>query len=368
MKVAHLTSVHPQHDIRIFHKQCKSLAAYGYDVYLIVKSEKDEVQDGIGILSIKERNNRLQRVFGSSREVYSRALASGAGIFHFHDPELIPVGILLALGGKKVVYDVHEDLPRQILSKPWIWFSVRYPVSWMASFAEWLGARWFFSAVVAATPTIAKRFPKKGTVTVQNFPILGELGPTSSTNYRERPENVVYVGGISRVRGVVENIRAFEFLKHKQCRFQLAGTFMENDLESKCRRLAGWRAVDYHGFLSRMGVSDLLKRARVGLVLLHPTMAYLDSLPIKLFEYMAAGIPVIASDFPLWREIIEGAGCGLLVDPMKSEEIAKAIDWILDNQGEAEEMGKNGRSAVVEQYNWANEEKKLIKLYEELAG
>ncbi len=368
MKVAHLTSVHSQHDTRIFHKQCKSLAAYGYDVSLVVKSDKDDVQDGIRILSIRERNNRFQRFLGSSREVYSRALASGAMIVHFHDPELIPVGILLALRGKKVVYDVHEDLPRQILNKTWIAPRLRYPVSWMAAFAEWLGSRWFFSAIAAATPTIAKRFPATKTATVQNFPIQGELAPDSPTNYRDRPKNIVYVGGISRARGIIENIRALEHVKHKPCRFQLAGAFIEKDLESECRRLGGWSTVDYHGFLSREEVCSLLGRAKLGLVLLHPTPNYLDSLPIKLFEYMAAGIPVIASDFPLWREIVEGAGCGLLVDPMKPEEIAKAIDWVLDNPQQAEEMGEKGRTAVIEKYNWGNEEKKLFRLYGKLMG
>ena len=118
--------------------------------------------------------------------------------------------------------------------------------------------------------------------------------------------------------------------------------------------------------MSRGGVKELLNSARAGLVLLHPRINYVDALPIKLFEYMAVGIPVIASDFPLWRTIVDGANCGILVDPMKPEQIAKAIDWLLDNPREARKMGERGRRAVLERYNWSLEEKKLIELYDKL--
>jgi len=103
-----------------------------------------------------------------------------------------------------------------------------------------------------------------------------------------------------------------------------------------------------------------------GLVTLHPIVNYIDALPVKMFEYMVAGIPVIASNFSLWREIIEGNKCGLCVDPLNPSEIAKAIDYIMTHPAEAQQMGKNGLRAVQEQYNWDIEEKKLLALYEQL--
>jgi glycosyltransferase involved in cell wall biosynthesis len=109
-----------------------------------------------------------------------------------------------------------------------------------------------------------------------------------------------------------------------------------------------------------------MRRSLAGLVLLHPVINYLDALPIKMFEYMSAGLPVIASDFPLWREIIEKNECGLCCDPLKPEKIAEAVQWVLDHPQEARIMGENGRRAVIEKYNWESEGKKLVKLYEDL--
>lgn len=368
MKTCHLSSVHPRGDTRIFHKECKSLARAGYDVSLIVKSEKDEVLDGVKIIAIREENGRLGRMTRAVRAVYQKALERDADIYHFHDPELIPVGILLRLRGKKVIYDVHEDVPRQILSKPWIAPWLRYPVACGSALAEWVGSRFFFSRVVAATPLIAQRFPKRKTKTVQNFPILKELVRPNPTGYSQRPENVVYIGGISRIRGALEHIKAFESVRSKNCRFVMAGSFESGELEEECKALKGWARVDFKGWLDRRQVAELLDGARVGLVALHPVPNHIRAYPVKLFEYMSAGIPVIASDFPLWREIVEGANCGLLVDPMKPLEIAKAIDWLLDNPKKAEEMGENGKRAVLKKYNWQREEAKLLELYQRIAG
>jgi glycosyltransferase involved in cell wall biosynthesis len=107
----------------------------------------------------------------------------------------------------------------------------------------------------------------------------------------------------------------------------------------------------------------MLARSSVGLVTLHPRLNYVDSQPIKMFEYMAAGVPVVCSSFPLWRGIVEGHRCGICVDPMNPGEIAAAIDRLASSPGEVEEMGRRGREAVRERFNWAVEEAKLLDLY-----
>ena len=128
----------------------------------------------------------------------------------------------------------------------------------------------------------------------------------------------------------------------------------------------GWEKTDHLGWLDRSGVEQVLQESVAGLVTLHPVINYVDALPVKMFEYMAAGVPVIASDFALWRQIIEGNQCGLCVDPLDPQAIAAAIDYLIANPTEAKQMGLNGQRSVRERFNWSIEEQKLLKLYQSL--
>lgn len=367
--VAHLTSAHPPFDTRIFVKELSSLAASGRKACLIACHTHDETKNGVNIISIPRPSGRMTRMLVTPLKVLWKALRSGAMIVHFHDPELIPIGFVLKAAGCRIIYDVHEDLPRQIGSKEWLPPYVRKPASVLSEAAEWLAGR-AFDGIVAATPDIANRFPKHKTLVVQNFPIADELLATGAKPYAERPRVITYIGGISRERGAVEMIDAMEYLKEanpsqqSQTHLELAGPFFVGGFEQDLAARPGWSKARYLGVLDRDGVRDAMSRGRVGLVLLHPTASYLRSYPVKLFEYMAAGIPVIASDFPLWRSIVEEAGAGLLVDPRSPRKVAEAIEWILENEAEAEAMGRRGREAVLTRYNWAVEERKLLEFYD----
>src|SRR5262249_18418576 len=146
-------------------------------------------------------------------------------------------------------------------------------------------------------------------------------------------------------------------------RLELAGWFWNSTSMSELTNTPEWDQVCWHGMLDRTGVADLLGSVRAGLSVLHPEQNFLTALPVKMFEYMAAGIPVIASDFPLWREIIRAAGCGILVDPRDSSAIADAVNYLLTHDEEAEAMGRRGRHAVEEQFNWDREAEKLLAFY-----
>ncbi|MGB4027499.1 MAG: glycosyltransferase family 4 protein, partial [Acetomicrobium sp.] len=279
-------------------------------------------------------------------------------------PELIPVGIMLSLKGKKVIYDVHEDLPRQIMTKPWINPLLRRFVSICSETVENVGVH-FFDGVVAVTPTIAERFPEHKTVVVHNYPILGELKAVEAVPYCKRPPAVVYVGGITMIRGIKEMIKAVGLIPEDiAVNLVLAGSITEQDVQKAVS--SADRRVNFIGWQSREQVAKLLGRARVGLVLFHPAPNHVDAMPNKLFEYMSAGLPVIASDFPLWRKIIDDIGCGLLVDPLDPKKIADAVQWILEHPAESEDMGKRGQEAVYERYNWDQEAEKLLSFYDEI--
>jgi glycosyltransferase involved in cell wall biosynthesis len=264
-----------------------------------------------------------------------------------------------------VVYDVHEDVPRQILAKFYLPVVIRKPVAWAMEAVEWIAGR-YFDAIVPATPKIAGRFPADKTVVVQNFPILEELVAPEPVPYDQRPPHFAYVGGITRARGAREIVEAIGLVSSGEAGLRFAGAFSPQNLQPEIEVISGWAKVDFLGWADRKQVANLLSSVRAGLVLFHSGPNHCSAQPNKMFEYMAAGLPVLASDFLLWRQIVDEVGCGLLVDPQDPAAIAQAMQWILDNPQEAEAMGRRGRVAVEEKYNWEREAEKLIGLYKEL--
>ena len=210
-------------------------------------------------------------------------------------------------------------------------------------------------------PAIYSRFAKLGcfTMNINNHPIVDELHEEDGGRSR-RNNTVCYVGMIDIRRGIVEMMKASELANVE---LLLAGEFSPITLRQKIMKMKAWSQVKELGKISRKDVARLLSQAQTGLILFHPGPNYTDSQPNKIFEYMSAGIPVIASNFPLWTEIIEKNECGICVDPFNIGEIALAINRIKENPLEAKRMGDNGLKAVKEKYNWELESEKLISLY-----
>lgn len=357
-----LTSVHSPFDVRIFHKEAKTLNENGYKVLLIAQHHKEEIVDGIHVIPLPVPHNRFERITKTVWKLFKLALKERAEVYHFHDPELIPIGLLLKRQRKRVIYDVHEDVPRQNLSKPYIPDMLRKPISVMIGGLEAFSAR-RFDGVVTATPSINRRFLELGAnaVSVNNYPLASELYPAEN-QWERREKAVCYVGGIAGIRGAFEMVEAIGKTEYK---LLLAGDF-EPGFEGKLERMPGWRQVKALGFVGRDSVRATMARSMGGLVLYHPEPNHISAQPNKLFEYMAASLPVIASNFPLWKEIVEGTECGICVNPLNPEEITGAIRWIIEHPIEAQEMGENGRRAVLQKYNWDKEAKKLLAVYDSL--
>lgn len=362
-RVVHLTSVHPRNDVRIFFKECRSLAAAGYEVFLVVADgQGPALVDGVQIVDAGLRSaGRSGRAFLTAPRVFAAAKRLRADIYHFHDPELMPWGLLLRLSGAKVVYDTHEHLPEDILCKHYLPALLRRPVSYVAGHGELLASRGM-SAVVGATPHILHRFPE--TVIragVYNYPRAEES--RQSRSWEARDLQACYVGGISINRGVRELVAAAALC---QTRIVFAGPLWDGLTIAELGAMPGWGRVTYQGIIPREGVAEVMGRSRVGVVTFLPTASHLNALPNKMFEYMSAGIPVVASDFPLWREIVAATGSGLCVDPADPAAIAAAIDRLAGDAEFGAACGLNGARAVAGEFNWSAQAQKLLDLYQQL--
>jgi len=369
-KVCILTTVHPPFDTRIFHKQAKTLVKGGYDVTLIVQHDKNEVVDGVKIIPLSKPRNRFTRIFGLTWRVFLLALRQKADVYHFHDPELLPVGILLKLLTRsKVIYDVHEDYPKMIRIKHWIPKLFRELAAFLFERIEVRGGR-AIDAIVTVNEVIGGRFGRNKVVLLKNYPLLALseaiLRPKAAKASNSSEAKLIYVGGLTRSRGIKEIVEAVGAIDKLNIQLDLIGKFTEPSFKEEVCRLSGFRKIRLVGWVSHPEVWEYLQEADIGLMCLHPVGDYTYGLPVKLFEYMAAGLPIIASNFPLWENFFKEHGCGITVNPLNAKEITRAIEYLLDHLEVREKMGENGRRVVLEKYNWESEGEKLLELYEEL--
>jgi glycosyltransferase involved in cell wall biosynthesis len=367
--IAHATVVHGRYDIRILYKQCASLAGDGRaEVSLFVADDLgDECWQGVRIRSIGQpRHGRIGRAVIGSIALWRALRQSRPDLVHLHDPELLPLGLALHARGTPVVFDMHENLPREIMTKEWVLKPLRTALSRVVAAFQRRACR--ILPTVFAELSYAADFPSANAgVVVLNFPLLRSLLHLDAAKHATF--TVGYIGGVSAERGAHESADAIERLNRDGIR--VAGVFVGPLAAGLDRQEPFARAVagGYVTATGRLAPTDgwpLIARCHVGIALLRPSPNFVDSYPTKLFEYMALGLPVVVSDFPLWRRAVSDAGCGLLVDPMDPGAIAAALRWLHDHPAEATAMGERGRAAVRAGYSWDSEFEKLRALYDRL--
>ena len=361
-RICHITTTHPVDDARIYQKECVSLADAGYDVTLIAPHDRREQMGGVTVLPLRGTpRNQLQRMASRSRTAYRLAAALRADLYHFHDPDFLPYAALLARRGVPVIYDAHEDVPAQILTKHWIRPALRVPVSRAVGRVEAAAVR-RLSAVVCADPLNVRRFEKlnERVQLVANYPRLDHIVPSP---WDGRSHAVCYVGGISRIRGSLELVDAMASV---DAQLLLAGPVSPASLLATLESSPGWRNVVFHGRVPSAGVAEILGRAQVGALPLHAIPNYVVAQPVKLFEYLAAGIPVVASDVPPWNAIIARHDCGRCVPPEDAGALAAAFREVLAEPGAARAMGERGRRAAEAEYDWSVQAAGLLDLYRAL--
>lgn len=365
MDVTHIAWRHKYNDTRILEKECQSLSDEGMDVTYVTGGNVNKSIYGVDVRSIdQETGHGYSGYMNALQEIIDFCVKNESNVYHIHEPELIPVGLYLNTLGKCVIYDAHEStLYQKINSEKSLWKKVLETIG-SVSFEKMASIA--FDAIICATPTICETFPTKKTTVIRNFPKLEQI-PDTYVPYPDRPNNIVYVGGISRSRGIKEIIESITLIPDKfDIRLQLAGEFQSTKLQKEITNMDGWKKVDYHGWISHKKVFEMLQNSKAGLVTLHNTRQYRNSLPIKMFEYMSVGLPIIASDFEEWKCILENPLCGLFVDPTNSQEIADSITWLFEHIERGEKLSENAKKSVKKQYNWESERERLIKTYDSM--
>lgn len=365
-----VTSAHPSTDPRIFLKQAQSLVRAGYVVRLVAQHSRDEMVGDVGVRALHRPRSRLTRVLNLNWRAFRSALRERADVYHFHDPELIPWMLLLRLLRRvPIVYDVHEDYVTSVMQKGYLPKPARRPLAWVVRVLERVASRSF--GVVLAERYYAERFPMG--VTVLNYPLVPESPSQKATGLAcIGTQRVLYTGNITEDRGALVHAGLVHL-------FPDMHVYLVGRCSSRMADQVRGISSPHEGRVHVEGEGNYVPHERIwayysvggwvaGLALFPPTEHYRRKELTKLFEYMAAGMPIIASDFPNWKAIVEGKRCGLTVDPLDPDAIARAFAYLLDNPEEARLMGDNGRRAVEEEYNWQHEEKKLLALYETLFG
>jgi glycosyltransferase involved in cell wall biosynthesis len=361
VRVAHVTTVHTPFDTRIFHKECRSLVEAGLEVFLVVsRDEEAEDVDGVHVVPLgRAPRGKVARMLRQPWRALRVVRSLRPDVVHLHDPELLVLAPLLQRRSA-VIWDSHEDLPAQVRGKEWIPGAIRRLVAGLITVVERVLVHWVDS-VVSAEPAGAARFRARPVHLVQNFPLEREL-TRPLTPWRHRTGGPLYLGSITRSRGAVEMAEAMAFVA-TPVTLDLAGPVSSAGLMEELEGLARTSRVRLHGKVERPKAMELLGEARVGLVLLQPTDQYASATqPVKLFEYLAAGVPFVCSDFPAVRALVgEEAGC--FVDPTDRRAIAAAIDAILEDVVRAEEMSTRGRRLALERFSWDGELPKLLEAY-----
>lgn len=366
-RVVHLSTVHHDWDNRIINKECRALAQAGIDTHLVISAPEDRLTHGVHVHAIRKRG-RLGRLLGSQREAWLKLAELKPDLLHIHDPELIPLAIWWGrLHRRPVIYDAHEDLVKQLQTKPWVRGRkgqvVRGVARWLLKLAD-RGC----DAIVAATTPIAGTFRRhrigrgdRPVVVVQNLPWAGDFPHADVVS---NGPVAVYTGDLSEERGFTTMVDATSRVPGASLLLagRALGTVGTDD------RLTASEVVDYRGLVQPSQLAEIIGQARVGLVCLKRLPNYENSLPTKVFEYMASGVPFLATDFPAWQELFGGYDAGVFVNTDDPAAVASALSELINDPGRCAELGANGRRAVQERFGFENEAAKLVNLVRTLTA
>lgn len=360
-------------DIRVFHKECVSLVKAGYDVTMVCPNAKCRIHQGVRIIGV-EYNGKTERerFIVLPKLLFKKALEVNADIYQFNDPASISYGSKLKRMGKKVIFDAFEDHPSMWMNRGTGLKRLVYKfVGFVYKQYEMIKCKEFDAAIVCYHWT-RDQFKKvnDNVELVLNFPLIDR------DKVKERPLRttndikICYAGTISDAWNIPTLINAIENLN--DVKFNLAG-WTDDELMGRMKSLIGWEKVNYFGKLPKQEVNEkVYSHSDIGVALYHYSPLCKGKIGNmsnnKLFEYLLMGMPVICTDFDLWKEVVEKNHCGICVNPSDANAIMEAIVYIQKNQKEAYQMGLNGQKAVLAEYNWDSQERILFSVYEKIVN
>lgn len=366
--ICHVSTVHLALDTRIFYRYCLSLKKQ-YKVSLIACHSKEESKLGIPIIPYKRYKNRIFRTLLSWLLVLPKCLKQKAKIYHLHDPELLPLALILRLFRKKVIFDIHENIAEDIFDKDWIklkslWYHLyniaEYPVLKSAT-------------IILAEDSYLKRYKgrAKNLHVIHNYCDVDFFKEYKVEAINRNKKNLFYSGILLLNRGILEIAEAIYIAKNKGhiLHFHCVAELYTQVSEALVRLPFYDDIKSQFHFYGRLPLEEsytISKQCGIGLCIIHPMSNSIESYPTKLFEYMAVGLPSISSNFKLYKEVLEGNNCGTTVNPLDPQELAHSIIQVSQDEKEYINWSENGMKTVHERYSWKTEEAKLLRIYKEL--
>lgn len=365
MKVCHVTSAHSRYDGRIFQKQLGSLAKK-YDCYLICCDNRgNEEKDGIKIISTNSNfRNRYERFFKAKKLLKKKCIDLNADIYQLHDSDLLELALYLKKKNKIVIFDAHEDYEALFLEREWIPKYLRRTLLKMYIIKEKIILS-KLDFIICAASHIKDKLIKynKNIAVIENFPILREKMCKAKVNSKE---NIICFAGSIR-KDWNHEIIIKSIANIKNIKYKIAGSYSKDYYES-LSLVKGFKKTVFLGRLNVNEVQELYTDSKIGMALcsyLPNTNYKVGSLGnTKIFEYMMNDLPVIFTDFELYKCINSERQFGIAVNPYSEKEVKNAILYLLSHPKEAKQMGKNGKLLVQEKYNWNVLERKLYEIYQ----
>ncbi len=370
-----LTSAHEPYDVRIYHKEIQSLLSKYSNITLVAPYVEDKLENfgqDIRLKTFPGRNAKLFSYVKPLKNIYHIMKSMRPDVIHCHEPDSLLLGYFLIwrhFKRCKLIYDCHEYYPES--------FGERFPhylkkiIKWsVLYFEKHLSKK--SHLIITVNDILVDKFKKyhDNVIKLPNYPRKESLSLSKS---QDRNFEFIYVGIISRARGIFKMIQASELLANKGYSFKILciGRFqpvsLKQEIESMLKEKKLERYFLFTDEIKPLEVPKYFSDARVGLLLLQPNIhRYTISEPIKLFEYLGNGLPVIASDYPMLGSIVQKYECGVLVDPTDENEIMASMEQSLLYPDQFQEKGRKGRQAVLKYFNWNLYEKLLLRKYEEL--